>query len=128
MRAPSHWGGQPTRETPDPTPAEMPVGACKPDTLEEIVARMLHAQKMQDAAEGHESWDEANDFEDEDPDVLLDFSPYELQEMVPESDPGFTQLDPEPPAEAAPAAENSPSSAEASPEAGKPDSSTQANQ
>lgn len=118
----NHMGRGPDPEKCDPTPKELPVGAVIPDTLEDIVARLLHEQRTKETMQGYETPEEADDFEDDDIDTLLDFSPYELPEVQEEylTLPAGESL-PAPPADNPPAAE-------ASPEAGKPDASPQADQ
>jgi len=64
----------------DITPIEMPLGACMPTPLQDIVARMVREQVALEKGEEFESWDEQDDFEEDDPDTL-DMSPYELQEL-----------------------------------------------
>jgi len=50
-------------EIPDPTPLARAVRFTKPPTLEEIVQRTIRGALSRHAAEqGHESFDEANDF------------------------------------------------------------------
>lgn len=75
--------GGPEREL-DTTPIEMPLGACRPTPLQDIVARMVREAVAIEKGEEFESWEENNDFEEEDPDVL-DLSPYELQELPDEA-------------------------------------------
>lgn len=78
---PGHWGGSPDPEDLDPTPVEMPLGACRPTPLAELIARAVHQELQNREEEGVESWDEANDFEYEGDEELLDMSPYELKEL-----------------------------------------------
>lgn len=63
----------------DQTPVEMPVQA--PETTQEMLGRMI-AQHLERESQrqGFGTWQEEDDFEDEDPN-LLDLSPYELQEL-----------------------------------------------
>lgn len=80
------------REIPDPRPLEIPAGFKKPESITDIIQRLVRTQLSQRAQEeGNETWEEANDFDmdDDDPDSL--FTPYELQEMQEErplADPG----------------------------------------
>ncbi len=63
----------------DDTPVEMPVQ--KPEKTSERIARMIAEQLAQRAqAQGFGTWEEEEDFEDEDPN-LLDFTNYELDEL-----------------------------------------------
>lgn len=100
---PPHWGGTPDPEVLDPTPVELPLGACKPQSLQEMVASMLHAQLADAADDGEmETWEEADDFEPEDPE-LLDLSAYEhvlypVDDAPPETEPEPSEAsEPEPP-------------------------------
>lgn len=79
----AHWGGISDPEILDTTPVEIPLGCSVPTPLSELIARAVHAELDRKEAEGLESWDEANDFEEEDPEAL-DMSAYELTEMEPE--------------------------------------------
>lgn len=79
----SRMQGAPDRKL-DTTPIEMPLGACRPTPLQDIVARMVREAIAVEAGEEPETWEESNDFEEEDPDIL-DFSPYELQELPDEA-------------------------------------------
>lgn len=94
----------PRAETPDPTPVEMPIGVQRPESLEEmmnrlIVDRWLHVQR---ANSENETFEEANDFEvDEDPEPFSQYEVVELQEEepiqaepVPESDGQAAQDEP----------------------------------
>lgn len=86
---PSHHGGIPEPEDLDPTPMEMPLGSCKPTPLNELIARAVHAQLQAEKNAEQETWDEANDFEPDEPEDTLDFSPYELTEVeeeIPQAD------------------------------------------
>lgn len=64
----------------DRTPLEMPLNFKRPKTLQEIMASMIRQAIDSERDDEHESWDEANDFEEEDPETL-DLSRYELQEL-----------------------------------------------
>lgn len=95
------------REYPDPTPVEVPLGYRRPPTLQEEISRIVRQQMSQQAAaEGFETFEEADDFEvDDDPDPL---SAYEMLEMAPEGPTigekeGYVPLV-EPPAEVPPQA------------------------
>lgn len=78
-------------EDPDQTPVEMPAGFGEPETLEEIMGRMMSRQ-LADAAmdQGFDQFED-EDFEDEDPN-LLNFTSYELQDLA-----GEVITDPEAP-------------------------------
>jgi hypothetical protein len=116
-----------SREPLNSTPMEMPMGYEAPESLESMVARMLHEDRVRQSAQGYDSPEEADDFEDEDPDFLLDMSRYELPETVPEVAVAYDQLDPVPdPKNGANAPENS--SQEVSMETGTPDATPPADQ
>lgn len=80
-------------EEPDQTPVEMPVIA--PESTSEQIARLIAEHVQREAiAQGFGSWEDEEDFEDEDPN-LLNFSPYELTEL--QSDAELPSPDDEPP-------------------------------
>lgn len=57
------------RELPDPTPMEIPAGFQRPATLQEQIERCFRQVVSRNAeARGKESFEEANDFETDDPD------------------------------------------------------------
>lgn len=59
------------REYVDPVPVEWPVGVSQPESLEQKMARMIRTSVSQlAAASGQESFEEADDFDVEDPDAL----------------------------------------------------------
>ncbi|UOF76960.1 hypothetical protein [Microviridae sp.] len=67
-------------EVPDPTPVAWPAGVRRPETLTEQIRRLVRIEVSQRAAEqGHETFEEADDFEMDDDDEFR--SPYELTEM-----------------------------------------------
>jgi len=97
MKIPSHYSAGHSPEKLDPNPVEMPgAGYGKPETLESIVARLLKTEKIEKALEGQETPEEADDFEMDDPDMLMDMSPYELPETIPDDPTSYEQLDPAP--------------------------------
>jgi hypothetical protein len=113
----NHWGGKPDPEKLDPRPREMPLGACKPETLSDTIARFVAAELAAQTPGDPESFEEADNFEEEDPDTL-DFSPYEfaeiqddyLEEVPAEPPPPLQETGPEPdPSEPAPAESETPS-------------------
>lgn len=69
------------REVLDPTPVALPVGWKRPESLQELVQRMVreHVSRVA-AAEGEESFDEADDFEVED-DLVEPPTAHELREL-----------------------------------------------
>lgn len=111
---------QESREPESRIPVAMPIGFDRPESLESVFARLLHRHTEERALEGFDSPEEGDDFEDDDPDWLLDMSPYELPSTVPDAPVAFDQLDPGPGLEdGAKAPQNS--SQEASDEAGTPE-------
>lgn len=69
------------RELPDPTPVEVPLGFQRPESLTDMVRRMIRGQLSVAAAEeGHETFDEANDFDVPEEDAELHGT--EFEEMV----------------------------------------------
>lgn len=84
-------------EKHDPTPVEIPLGLDRPETLEDIVRRFVrHEASIQAEESGHETFQEANDFDVSDEDEFK--SPYELSDMQ-EEYPISAAEPPEPPAE-----------------------------
>ncbi|UOF80224.1 hypothetical protein [Microviridae sp.] len=67
---------------PDPTPIELPIGYEAPESLAEMIARMIRAEdyrKMSEAA-GVESFDEADDFEMEEDEFKSEHEMSQMQE------------------------------------------------
>lgn len=80
------------KETPDPTPVAVPVGHDRPLTLREEMRRFIRNELSQQAQEeGHESFEEFDDFSipDEEPDLT---SPYTVQMQ---DEPGSYLLEPD---------------------------------
>lgn len=80
------------RELPDGTPMALPVGMSHHATLADMIRRMIHHQKLAEAAaaEGFDTPEEADDFDVED-DVPDPETPYERHFMPP---PRTEVLDP----------------------------------
>ena len=87
--------GRPDPEINDEPPLEMPLGACRPEPLQSIIARMVRTSIQEETGEQFETEEEADDFEIEGDLGILDMSPYTLEEVEPELD-----YAPEPPPEA----------------------------
>lgn len=67
------------RELPDPTPVAIPSGVGRPESLTDTIRRMVRNEMSQAAeAAGSETFEEANDFDEDDDDFV---SPYELTAM-----------------------------------------------
>lgn len=52
------------REIPDPTPVEMPLNFKRPETIQEMIRRLVNVQNSDEL--GAETWEEANDFDVDD--------------------------------------------------------------
>lgn len=67
---PALYGPAPGRETPDPTPIALPLGYTHPESVEEIVARLLRSEQLARLAaeQGVETFEEFMDFGPEDDD------------------------------------------------------------
>lgn len=82
----------------DTTPIEMPLGSMHPTPINDLIAKMVHDAISQEKDEEFESYEESQDFEDDDESSLLDFSPYELIDLQPEAEPSeASELQPEDP-------------------------------
>lgn len=72
-------------EVPDPTPVAWPAGVRRPETLTEQIRRLVRLEVSQvAAAQGMETFEEADDFDVDDDDGEF-VSPYELTEMQEEA-------------------------------------------
>lgn len=91
MQVPTRYG-RPDPEKLDPTPIEVPFSARRPRPLQDVIARMVRDAIAVEKGEEFETFEEANDFEEDDPDTL-DLSPYELKEL--REDPTDLQLETE---------------------------------
>lgn len=80
MERPTRYGA-PDPEDLDTTPIEMPLGARRPTPIHELIARMVKEAVATETNEDYETFDESNDFDEEDPDTI-DLSPYELVPMT----------------------------------------------
>ena len=68
-------------------PVAIPAGYGKPRSLQEMMAAMIRDYvEMEKDGEEYESWDEANDFEPDEEEGLLEMSPYTFTDL-PEDDP-----------------------------------------
>lgn len=93
MRKPARWGNHDPKPM-NTDPVEMPIGFKRPKSLQEMMATMIRNAIEQEKEQEHDSWEEANDFEEEDPDTL-NLSPYEFDDLQPEDLPS-ADLEPEP--------------------------------
>ena len=71
-----HGRDQPRVDPHDPTPHELFMQETVPLSISEQIAQAVHAQLAAKDDDVWETPEEADDFEEEDPDIL-DFSPYE---------------------------------------------------
>lgn len=75
------------RELPDATPVALPLGAKRPESLTQQIRRMIRTEMSgQAAADGNETFEEANDFDVQEDDAELGVTQYEL--MADEVAPG----------------------------------------
>lgn len=65
------------RESLDSTPIAVPLGFNRPPTLHETIKRILRSQQFQSSLEGHETWEEADDFDVPD-DPIDPTTPWEI--------------------------------------------------
>lgn len=79
----NHWGGDNRKEKNSGIPVEIPVGACIPEPLEHMIARMLRQELQNERQDSFETMEEADDFEPEN-EEQLPFSRYELEDAVEE--------------------------------------------
>lgn len=85
------------REVNNPAPIAYPGRLDDKPSLQDQIKRLLRIElSRQMAAQGHETFDEANDFDvDSDPEP---FSPFEIKELIPETpDEPAPQAPPPPP-------------------------------
>lgn len=70
------------QELPDPTPLEVPLGVKRPASLQEQIQAMIRSA-VSSAAErnGHETFEEANDFEIDDDDFTDQMTEHEFRTM-----------------------------------------------
>lgn len=67
------------QEIPDDTPLAIPLGMKKPESLVEMMRRLIRSDVSRFAQDqGEETFEEANDFDVEEDDAELHSSPYEL--------------------------------------------------
>lgn len=75
------WPIKPGYEIPDPTPVALPIGAHKPESLEQTISRMVRLQVSQAArSEGYDP-EEEEDFEDDDAEFDEVPTQYEFEEQ-----------------------------------------------
>lgn len=97
-KIPTHHGIGPDPEKCDPTPVEIPIGKGMPPTMAEQIAEAVHAQLSARDNQEFETPEEADDFDEDDPD-FLDMSPYERyfhETEIEEMTPSIQEPDPPP--------------------------------
>ena len=79
-------GRKPADETKvlDTTPMELPAGYTRPRPLSDVIAQMVREAIEVEKGEEYETPEEADDFDMDDEDLMLDFSPYELTDLTEE--------------------------------------------
>lgn len=82
METPKRYG-RPDPEILDTTPIEMPLGARQPTPIHVLIARMVRQAVEVEKNTEMETFEEANDFAEED-EATLDLTPYTLTDMEPE--------------------------------------------
>lgn len=72
-------------EIPDPTPVEIPIGYKAPETLQQMIARMVQSEalKAELRRQGAETFEESDDFEVEGDEGEM-VSTYEMRDMAEE--------------------------------------------
>lgn len=108
------YGKKQTEEYNSGEPVEIPLGANRPRSLQEVIAEMVRVQISEQEDESYETLEESDDFEEEDPDTL-DLSPYILQD-IPDELPTLASLQ-EPAEQDRPGSEAAASSIETEPSA-----------
>jgi hypothetical protein len=88
-----HGGHEPPEM--DDTPIEMPLGYRVPTPLSEFIARSVRLAIENEKGQEFDSLEDADDFEEEDPETL-DLSRYELDELQHETADVGSLLEPEP--------------------------------
>ena len=69
------------REIPDPTPVAIPANATKPESMDAMIARLVTQEVSRAAvATGLPSFEEEDDFEDDEAEMLDPSSPYYVEE------------------------------------------------
>jgi len=95
------------KETPDPTPVEIPGGMVAPDTIQEMIQRYVRNEVSQQAAmDNLGTFEEEDDFTEDDTDDLP-FSEFDVTDYELEPDPEMPPTDDaDPPADEVPTVVN----------------------
>lgn len=68
------------REIPETTPVELPIGYNTPEPLEQMIIRLVRHESQRAAKQDKETFEESDDFDDEDHDVISDHQFTDMQE------------------------------------------------
>lgn len=91
-------------EIPDQTPIELPIGHKVPETLEQMIARMVRIHSVAAIKEGLESFEDADDFETDEEEFKSPHQLTQMQEEEPQYKPSILKTDqPEKPPAPSPA-------------------------
>lgn len=88
--------GRPNPENVDMTPIEMPLGACRPTPLQDLIASMVRSHMQAESGDEFGTPEDEDDFYEDDPETL-DMSPYEQLMVEPDDLPTAEALEPENP-------------------------------
>lgn len=92
------------QEIPDQTPIELTIGQKRPETLQQMIARMVHVYSMNAVKSGIESFEDADDFDTEEEEFKSEHQMTDMQEENPIYKPfiiktdSITKPEPDPPA------------------------------
>lgn len=96
------------QEVPDQKPVELPIGYNHPETLQQMISRMVRVYSIQAAKQELESFEEADDFETEEEEFKSSHQMTDMQEEHPPYKPSILKTDqrekkeePKPPSEPA---------------------------
>lgn len=67
-------------EIPDPKPVALPVGTKIPESLEQMMARMIRSHSIMASKQGFESFEEAEDFGEDDHEMKSEHQFTDMQE------------------------------------------------
>lgn len=100
------------QEVPDQRPIELPIGYNQPETLQQMIARMVRIHSVVAMKKEMESFEEADDFETEEEEFKSSHQMTDMQEEYPPYKPSILKTDqrekkeePKPPVEPADNAE-----------------------
>lgn len=103
-------------EIPDPTPVEMPIGYEHPESLESMIARLVHNESRRAKSQGQESFEESDDFDmDDDSEIISEYQMTDMQEEYVTKPDGSARVAPGPTETAEKPSETPPKVAEKAP-------------